>query len=242
MFEQLNVSIELNFGGVTQVVDRGGGPVIQWDPTAAMVVRTPHGGLEVQSAAMGLLHEMIHIYFGQQIRNPQDTKAFEQAVTDLESAIGKALGEPVRLLYEDAIKILKVDNPTLHTEVYKWVQMNANGSTVSDTYTGNPYVIPDLAPMPPIDIGGSGGGGGSGIPGGDGGDFYTPDGIPVIDPSLPRNGKVDVIPGAVTPAVGGEQVIWTPDPEAAEVDNPDAAGDSGDANVVLVGITSELLL
>lgn len=240
MIQQLNVTIELNFAGITQVIDRGGGPVIQWDPTAAMVVRTPNGGLEVQSAAMGLLHELAHIYIGKQIRDPADTKAFEQAVTDLESAIAKALGEPVRLLYDDAVKILKVDNPTLHTEVFKWIQFGPDGKTRVDVYTGNPYVIPDLDQMPPIDIGTGGGGGTGGVPGDTGGGFYTPDGVPWIDPTVPRNGNVDVIPGAVTPVKDDDHVIFKPAPEAAE--KTPAIVDDSSQPIIVIGVLSNELL
>jgi hypothetical protein len=199
MLENLNVEVRLNFHGATQVVNENGVTVIMWDPTAALVVKTPDGAWQVQSPALGLLHEVIHVYMGKQIRSQADLEKFEQEVTEIEAAIGKLLGEPVRLKYDDGIKIVKVSNPTAHTQEDKWFQQEPDGSVSVDPYTGNPYVIPKLAPLGPINIGGGGGGGSGGAPGvGDWG-FYTPEGIGWIDPSLPR-GDVDVIPGAVAPS------------------------------------------
>lgn len=245
MLTNLNVEVRLVFNGDTRVLNENGIPVIEWDPTSAILVQTPEGQWQVPSPAMGLLHEMIHIYMGLQIRDPKDEQAFEQAVTELESAIGKLLAEPLRLTYEDGKWTVKVANPTAHTKGDKWLQQEPDGTVSVDPYTGNPYEIPNLNPLGPIDIGGSGGGGGRGGPPGaeGGGDFYIPDGVPWIDPSLPR-GDVDVIPGAVTPATGGDGgVRRLPEPEAIEVADPVVvAANPEEQPIILVGGFHELAM
>lgn len=212
-----NFSLELNSHGVTQVINRDGSMVIMWDPTSATVFRMPDGSYQVSSPAAMLFHEIAHVYFGLQGYTPQDQAKMEEWVTKIEGWFNSYLKEPVRLNYADAIDSIKVDNTTQHTEGNKWVAMKKDGKYVADKYTGNlTDVIPVLDDMPTIEApwkgkagGGAGGGGGGGIP--IDGDMWVPGDIPIVDPSIPKNPNVDVIPGIVTPD-GGTGGLMVPEP------------------------------
>lgn len=164
-----------------------------------------------------LFHEIAHVYFGLQGYTPQDQAKMEEWVTKIEGWFNSYLKEPVRLNYADAIDSIKVDNTTQHTEGNKWVAMKKDGKYVADKYTGNlTDVIPVLDDMPTIEApwkgkagGGAGGGGGGGIP--IDGDMWVPGDIPIVDPSIPKNPNVDVIPGIVTPD-GGTGGLMVPEP------------------------------
>ena len=145
----------------------------------------------------------------------------EQMATELETAILLAYGEPVRAKYDDAVYTVKIDNPTLHTDGYLWKMTTWNGKTWVDNYTGDPFKIPKLNEMVPIDVTGSGGGGGGGVPA-DGGGVWVPGDIPLVDPTIPKTGHVDVLPGVIAPSPSHD----------LPVENVAA---SGDDEVILIG-------
>lgn len=191
-----------------------------------------------------LFHEIAHVYFGLQGYTPQDQAKMEEWVTKIAGWFNSYLKEPVRLNYDDAIDTIKVDNTTQHTEGNKWVAMKKDGKYVADKYTGNLNdVIPVLDNMPPIDApwkgaAGGGAGGGGGAPGGGGGfGEWIDGGFPIVDPSIPKNPNVDVIPGVVTPD-GGTGGLVVPEYPALPTGEPPVKVAHGEV-AILIGVLQE---
>jgi len=94
------------------------GPV-SWDRTAAQAVKQLDGKVGVQSAALGLFHEILHVI------DPNKFAGTEDFALQGEAKVAQELGEPIRFDYTGLL--IREQNPTEHTAGGKWVEMESDG-------------------------------------------------------------------------------------------------------------------
>jgi hypothetical protein len=237
-----SIKIDFNYTGNDQFDSAIN--TVHWDPTSALSVIQSNGQLGVQSAALGLLHELYHwIYY-----HTGNAAYAEEATTSLESNAAIQLGEPVRPTYSSASQINKlvvVTNPTAHTGGGYWQAVDVNGNPVQGP------VYDPLATVVSVPGGATGSGGSGGATGGNG-DSTAPGGG-----SSPGGGGLSTGGGVIIGGGGGGSINcplchWKPMSEVppATLDslNPHLAGISTDIyvtpsanadsqNIQLVGIS-----
>jgi uncharacterized membrane protein YgcG len=156
---QANATIVFNNNQVDQSHAESG--QIWWDPSSAAVVRAADGSLGVQSAALGLVHELFHYFLG-----------FNEAqATALEAQVARELGEPTRENWADVVYKAREINSTEHTHLGNWEAYNFSGNmTIAGRFTAGDYNPPNAGTGVPPSSGGSSGDPGGGSAGGTYGD------------------------------------------------------------------------
>lgn len=189
----LNASVGLTINIVHNGNDSYGMPGVSWDPNSGLAVSN-NGVVGVQSAALGLAHEIAHSMDPSLTATSAESEAF---ATQKETVIANQLGEPTRDAYTSESGTVTLTNSTEHTVGGQWQQMNSDGQTVSGGSYGpviNPGQAPDISGGTPVDTGGDSGGdaGGGDDGGGDGGGCVS------IDSLLPDGARAgDIRVGAV---------------------------------------------
>lgn len=150
---QANATIVFNNNNVDQSHAELG--QIWWDASSAQVVRSADGSLGVQSAAMGLAHELFHYLLG-----------FNEAqATALEAQVARELGEPTRVNWNDVVYTAREVNSTEHTHNGNWEAFNFSGNiTIAGRFASGDYNPPNAGTGVPPSTGSGGGdpGGGGG--------------------------------------------------------------------------------
>jgi len=84
---------------------------IDWDPTSGLLLGD---GTSVQSAALGLVHEMGHAarHIDGKFESADEEQREIDTVTMYETPIAKQLGEPTRRFTKDYIRSYRMSNPT----------------------------------------------------------------------------------------------------------------------------------
>ncbi|MBB3120048.1 hypothetical protein [Pseudoduganella violacea] len=115
---------------------------IMWNPYQGLQVISREGVLGIQSAAMGLVHEIAHVIFGHD----------EAQATAFETRVAIDLGEPIRADYNAIGEDVRIRNSTQHTDNGTWTTFNkAQGMIKWGVYDGgiNPPNLGNGFPMPP---------------------------------------------------------------------------------------------
>lgn len=116
---------------------------VSWNPTQGLQVVSEAGVLGVQSAALGLVHEIAHAVFGYG----------EAQATAFETVVARELGEPTRANYGATGSDVTLQNVTQHTDNGQWKTYEKGGGTkVGVNYDGSNVAPPmgwGYIPTPP---------------------------------------------------------------------------------------------
>lgn len=116
---------------------------VNWNPYQGLQVISDTGILGVQSAAMGLVHEIAHVIFGHN----------EAQATAFETLVARDLGEPTRANYGATGSEVRVQNVTQHTDNGQWKALDQGGATkIGGNYDGStnaPSMGIGYIPTPP---------------------------------------------------------------------------------------------
>ncbi|NVM74504.1 hypothetical protein FHW83_000264 [Duganella sp. SG902] len=107
----LNASVGLTINIVHNGNDSYGMPGVSWDPNSGLAVSN-NGVVGVQSAALGLAHEIAHSMDPNLTATSAESEAY---ATQKETVIANQLGEPTRDAYTSENGTVTLTNSTEHT-------------------------------------------------------------------------------------------------------------------------------